>query len=333
MSVEKIIADWKKGKFKPVYLFHGEESYFIDQLIDFAENNIIKPEEADFNKTIFYGKDTDWVPVVTACRRHPMFADKQLVMIKEAQSMNSIEKLETYLESPLASTILIIAHKGKTIDKRTKLFKLLDKNGEIFISTKIQDYKIHDWISEYVSSVGMKISSKSVSLLQENIGNDLGRIVTEIEKLKINLGDKKTIDEDVIEKYIGISKEYNIFELQAAIATKNLSAAIKIINYFERNPKSAPIQMALPALYTFISKVYAVYGLSNKSEFALKPLFYNNSFAVAQATTIMNNYGYSGIEKLILLLHHYNMKSLGVGDSATEDAALMKEMVAKMVVG
>ena len=333
MTADKIIEDWKKRKYSRVYLLHGEEGYFIDKLLDFAENNIINEQESDFNKTIFYGKDADWVAVTNTCRRYPMFADKQLVIIKEAQFMSSLEKLETYLNDSLSSTILLISHKGKTIDKRTKFYKSIEKMGEVFLSSKIPDYKIHEWIADYVTSVGLKISAKSITLLQDNIGNDLSRIVSEIEKLKINLGNKKTIDEDVIEKYIGISKEFNIFELQAAIATKNLPAAIKIINYFNSNPKSAPIQMALPALYTFISKVYAIYGMANKSEFALKPLFYHNSHAVAQATTMMNNYGYNGIEKLILLLNHYNLKSLGVGDSGTDDAALMKEMVAKMMVG
>jgi len=332
MSADKLIASWKKNSFKPVYLLHGEEDYFIDELMDYAEHQILTESEASFNLTVFYGKDADWAAVVTACRRYPMFAEKQVVLLKEAQMLNGIDKLEAYLENPLSSTIFIIGYKGKKLDGRMKISGLINKKGEIFESKKIAEYNLHDWINEQVKLKGFKISAKSVSLLQESIGNDLSRIVNEIDKLAINISGKNSIDEDDIEKYIGISKEYNVFELQAAIANKDLSTAIKIVNYFEHNPKAVPIQMALGALYAFFSKIYSAYGLSNTSEATLKPLFYFNPNAVKQAQTMMKNYGYAGTEKIILLLHHYNMKSVGVGDSGTESASLLKEMVVKIIV-
>jgi len=167
--------------------------------------------------------------------------------------------------------------------------------------------------------------------LEEHIGNDLSRINNEIEKLTINLGKKKTIDDDDIEKYIGISKEYNIFELLGAITKKDLEKALRITNYFKSNPKAAPIQMSLPALYSQFSRVYAVYGLSDKSEAALKPYFYYNPASLAQAQDMMKNYGYEGVEKLLLLLHQYNLKSVGVGDGGTPVSELFKEMVVKMM--
>jgi DNA polymerase-3 subunit delta len=333
MSVDKIINAWKKKDFKPIYLLEGEEAYFIDQIMHFAENQILTESEASFNKTVFYGKDAEWTNVINTCKRYPMFADKQVVLLKEAQHMNSFEKLEPYIESPLSSTIFVIGFKGKTVDKRTKIYKAIAKNGEIFSSSKIQDYKIQEWISNFVHSKGLTISPKSLSLLQEHVGNDLSRIASEIEKLSINLNSKKSIDEDDIEKYIGISKEYNIFELQAAIVNKNLPAAIKIINYFEHNPKAVPIQLALPALYAFFSKVYAAFGMSVRNEWSMKPLFYNNPIAVKQANVMIESYGFSGVERLILLLNHYNLKGVGVGNSGTDDASLMKEMVAKMIIG
>ncbi|MBL7703782.1 MAG: DNA polymerase III subunit delta [Ferruginibacter sp.] len=331
MSAEKIIGEWKKKVFKNIYWLEGEEDYYIDMIVDYAEHKILDEAEAGFNLTVFYGRDADWAAVVNACKRYPMFTDKQVVLLKEAQQMKDIDKLESYVENPLSSTIFVVAHKAKTLDKRGKLYKALKKSAEIFTSEKVKDYKLQEWIGEYVRSQGYKINAKAISLLDEHLGNDLNRIVNEIEKLALNLKGKKEITEDDIEKYIGISKEYNVFELQAAIAKKDLAKAIKIIQYFEGNPKAGPIQMVLPALYANFSKVYTVFGMQDKSEAALKPHFYFNSSAVKNALETINNYGYDGIERILLLLHHYNLKGVGIGDTGTSDASLMKEMVVKMV--
>ena len=246
--------------------------------------------------------------------------------------MKDIEKLESYVASPLASTIFIVAYKGKILDKRTKLSKTVLASAEVFNSEKIKEYKIQEWIGELVKSKGYSIKPKCIALLEEHIGNDLSRIANEIDKLSLNLAGKKLIEEDDIEKYIGISKEYNVFELQDAIASKDLVKALKIIQYFESNPKAVPIQMALPALYAFISKVYGAFGLKDHSDTALKPLFYFNVSALQQGKLMMKNYGFPGIERLILLLNHYNLRSIGVGDSGSSGPMLMKEMVAKMMI-
>ncbi len=332
MSAEKILTGWKQKKFKPVYWLQGEEDYYIDQLVTYAEHEILPESEAGFNLTVFYGRDADWAAVMNACKRYPMFAEKQVVLLKEAQHMKDIDKLEAYVAAPLGSTIFIVAYKGKTLDKRTKLSKLLATHAELFNSEKIRDYKMQEWIGELVKSKGYSITSKCIAMLEEHIGNDLSRIANEIDKLSLNLTDKKTIEEDDIEKYIGISKEYNVFELQEAITRKDLVKALKIINYFDSNPKAVPIQQALPALYTFISKVYTAFGMSDQSDNALKPLFYFNVQALQQGKLMMKNYGYTGVEKLLLLLHHYNLRSIGIGDSGSSGPMLMKEMVAKMVI-
>lgn len=331
MSAEKIISDWKKKNFKPLYWLEGEEDYYIDQVMEYAEHKILNESEAGFNLTVFYGKDADWTAVLNACRRYPMFAERQVVLLKEAQQMRDIDKLESYFENPLASTIFVAGYKGKTYDKRTKLYKALKASAEIFVSEKIRDYKLAEWIAEYLQSKGYTINAKAVSLLDEHIGNDLSRIVNEIGKLDLNLKGKKTITEDDIERYIGISKEYNVFELQAAIAKKDLAKAMTIIAYFEANPKAGPIQMVLPALYASFSKIYTVFGMPDKSESALRPHFYNNTVAVRNALETIKVYKYEGIERILLLLHHYNLKGVGVGDSGTPDASLMREMVVKMV--
>ncbi|HNN71861.1 MAG TPA: DNA polymerase III subunit delta [Ferruginibacter sp.] len=331
MSAEKIISEWKKKKFKPVYWLEGEEDYYIDRVVDHAEHHILDESQAGFNLTVFYGRDADWASVVNACRRYPMFAEFQVVLLKEAQQMKDIDKLEGYIENPLPSTLFVVAYKGKSYDKRTKLYKLLKSNAEIFSSEKIRDYKLAEWIGELLQAKGFKMNSKAISLVEEHIGNDLSRIANEIDKLALNLKGRKEITEDDIEQYIGISKEYNVFELQAAIAKKDLARAITIIQYFEGNPKAGPIQMVLPALYASFSKVYTVFGMNDRSEAALKPHFYFNAVAVKNALETINNYGYEGIERILLLLHQYNLKGVGIDNAGTSDASLMKEMVVKMI--
>ncbi len=332
MSAEKILTGWKQKKYKPVYWLHGEEEYYIDQLVNYAEHELLPESEAGFNLTVFYGRDADWTMVINACKRYPMFAEKQVVLIKEAQHMKDIEKLESYIASPLDSTIFVVAYKGKLLDKRTKLSKTISASAEVFVSEKIREYKIQEWIAELVKSKGYSINAKCIALLEEHIGNDLSRIANELDKLSLNLAGKKVIEEDDIEKYIGISKEYNVFELQDAIARKDLVKALKIIQYFESNPKAVPIQMALPALYAFISKVYGAFGMKDQSDNGLKPVFYFNVSALQQGKLMMKNYGFPGVERLILLLNHYNLRSIGVGDSGTPGPMLMKEMVAKMMM-
>lgn len=331
MSAEKILNDWKKKLYKPVYWLEGEEDYYIDQVIQFAEHSILPESEASFNLSVFYGKDAVWSDVVNACMRYPMFADKQVVLLKEAQQMKDVDKLESYVENPLSSTIFVIGYKEKTLDKRTKFYKTIQKNGEILSTKKIRDYELGPWITEYIRSKEFTMSPKAIMLLAEHIGADLSRIVNEIEKITVNLGQRKNITEDDIEKYVGVSKEYNAFELQNAVGKKDLAKAIRIIQFYEANPKAAPIQLILPSLYGFFSKLYVFFGMADKSENALRPLFYNNPFAVKEAMAAAKLYSYAGVEQALLLLHEYNLKSVGVNDSGTSDASLLKELVVKMM--
>ena len=331
MSAEKILGDWKNKLYKSLYWLEGEEDYYINLVMHYAEHKILPESEASFNLTVFYGKDANWSDIVNACMRYPMFAEKQVVLLKEAQHMRDIEKLEQYVNNPLASTIFVVSHKEKTLDKRKALYKAIKKNGEIFTSEKIRDYKLVDWVNSYMQAQQLTINAKATVLLTEHLGNDLSRIVNEIEKVAVNLGQRKNITEDDIEKYIGVSKEYNAFELQDAICKKDLVKAIRIINYFEGNPKAGPIQAVLPAIYNHFSKLYAIFGIADKSENAIKPMFYNNSFAARDAITTIKKYSYEGVERVLLLLHEYNLKSVGINDTGTPDASLMREMVAKMM--
>jgi len=333
MSALTILSDWKKNIFKPLYWLEGEEEFYIDEVMEFAEKKILTPGDAEFNLSIFYGKDANWVDVLNACRRYPMFAERQVVLLKEAQQMKDVDKLEGYVEKPLASTVLVVSYKGKTLDGRSRISKLVKKHGEVFLSKKIYDNQLPSWTSGYLQSKGYQITPRALTLLVDHIGNDLNRISNEIEKLSINLVNEKNITEDDIEKYIGVSKEYNIFELQHAISKKDLSKGIRIIQYFEANPKSAPIQLVLPSLYNYFAKILIVYQMNDKSEKALRPLFYNNPFLVQQAIDTLLNYSFADAEQAIMLLHEYNLRGVGIKNSGTSGASLMKELVYKIIKG
>ena len=331
MSVEKIISDWKKKLFKPVYWLEGEEEYFIDKIVHYAEHNILTEAEAGFNLTVFYGKDADWTQVINACKRYPMFAERQVVLLKEAQQMRDIDKLESYIAQPLSSTIFVVSFKEKKVDGRTQLAKLLKTKAELFSTKKMYDNQLPEWTIEMVKGKGYTISQKAVLLLVDHIGNDLSRIDKEVDKMLVNLGTRTNITEDDIEKYVGVSKEYNPFELQSAMAAKDLPKAMRIIQYFEANPKAAPIQLVLPTLYNLFSKTYMIFGQSSKDDKTVAANIGVNAWFVKDYLLVARNYGYNGVEKALLLLHHYNLRSVGVNDTGSSDASLLKEMVAKMV--
>lgn len=332
MSAEKIIADWKKGVFKPIYWLEGEESFFIDKVVNYAEHHILSESESGFNLSVFYGKDAEWAAVVNACMRYPMFAERQVVLLKEAQQMRDIEKLEGYIENPLSSTIFVVSYKEKKVDGRSKLSKLLKQQAEVLTTKKMYDNQLPEWADQMVQHHGLSISPKALHLLVDHIGNDLSRIQNEIEKLAVNLGARKNITEDDIENYIGVSKEFNVFELQTAIAQKDLPKAIRIIHYFEANPKAGPIQMILPALYNFFSKVYMIFSVPSPDEKSVASAIGVNPYFVRDYLGAARKYDYSGVEKILLLLHQYNLRSVGVHNGGGTDAGLLKEMTVKMML-
>ncbi len=331
MSLEKILGDLKKGLFKPIYWLEGEEEYFIDKLVNYAETSILPEAEASFNLTIFYGKDAAWSDIVNACMRYPMFADRQVVILKEAQQMKDIDKLEPYISKPLPSTVFVVAHKEKKIDGRSKLAKLLKEKHELFTTKKLYDNQLPDWTTEMVRGKGYTIQPKAALLLIDHIGNDLSRLENEIEKMTINLGSKKTITEDDIEKFVGISKEYNAFELNNAIARKDLSKAMRIIQYFEHNPKAGPIQLILPTIYGLFSKVYMIFGQNSPDEKSIAAAIGVQPFFVKDYITAARGYGYEGTERALMLLHHYNLRAIGIHEAGASHASLLKEMIGKMM--
>ncbi|HJV19956.1 MAG TPA: DNA polymerase III subunit delta [Sediminibacterium sp.] len=333
MSAEKILREWKIGAYKPVYWLEGDEPYFIDVLVDYAEKNIISEAEAGFNLSVFYGRDADWTAVVNACRRYPMFAERQVVLLKEAQHMKEVEKLESYIDHPLGSTVFVVSYKDKKVDGRSKLAKTLKQKekAEVLTTKKLYDNQLPEWAGNIIKEKGLQINPKALHMLVDHIGNDLSRIENEVEKLTLNLAGKKSISEDDIERYIGVSKEFNVFELQAAIAQKDLSRSIRIIQYFEANPKAGPIQLILPSVYNFFSKLYILKSLPNPDERSAAAALGVNPYFVKDYLSAARKYDYAGVEKVLLLLHEYNLRSVGVHDGGTSDAGLLKELVVKIM--
>lgn len=330
----KILSSWEKQSFEPVYWFQGEEDYDIDVLVQYAEKNILSESESTFNLSVFYGKDAQWQDILNACRTLPMMGKYQVVILKEAQQMKDkdLESLEPLIAKPVPSTIFIVAYKGKSLDKRKSFTKTVAKHAVVMETVKLRDEKVVPWIIEFIEAKGFKIQPKSAALIAEHIGNDLSRITNEIEKLLINLKNRKKITDEDIETYIGISKEYNVFALQAAIAQKNLPQALTIVKYFEGNPKAGPLQLILPTIYAHFSKIYVAHGLHDKSVNGLKAVFHNYYFA-NEASVTLRNYSFTDVERVILLLHQYNLKSIGVGDTGTSHTELLKEMIVKMIMG
>ena len=330
MDYQDIIKDWKNNKFRSLYWLEGEEDFFIDQVVNYAEHHLLSEADKGFNLTVLYGKETDWATVINACRRYPMFAERQVVILKEAQAMRDLLKLEPYIDKPLDSTVFVVAHKQGKIDGRSKMAKLIKDRGVMLSTKKLYDNQLPSWAETYVRTQGLAISEKACILLADHIGNDLSRIANEIDKLLVNLPEGKKIDESDIEKYEGISKENNVFELQNAIRQMDMVNVMRIVKYFTANPKAAPIQMLIPALYNYFSKMNLLFGIKG-GEKEMAAALGVHPFFLKDYTAAARKFGPEGTERAILLLHQYNLRSIGIGDSGNEDGELLKELVYRIM--
>ncbi|SDD69624.1 DNA polymerase III, delta subunit [Mucilaginibacter pineti] len=339
MAAPDIIKDLKNKKYKPLYLLHGEEPYFIDLVSNYIEHNLLSDAEKGFNQTVVYGKDTEIMAVLNAAKRYPMMSDYQVVMVKEAQDMKwgkdddnkkSIDPLLSYLENPLPSTILVFCYKYGKFDKRKKTYKAIDKNGLIFESAPLYDSKVPAWIEGYISDKGYKINGQASAMLSEYLGNDLSKIANELEKLMLNVAAGQEITLKHIHDNIGISKEYNVFELQAALGKKDAYKVNQIINYFEANPKANPIVLVLGNLNNFFSKVLAYHYVKDKSQQNLARELGVNPYFVKDYELAGRSYNYPKTMQIISYLREYDLKSKGV-DSNAPHGELMKELMFKIL--
>src|SRR5450759_365279 len=332
VTYEEIISDLKNRIFKPVYFLAGEEPYYIDLIINYIEDKVLPEVEKAFNQIILYGDDTNIAAIIDTARRFPMMASHQVVIIKEAQSMKNLEDLVIYLEKPLLSTILVFSYKYKTIDKRTKLYKTLESHAVYFESARIRDYLIPGWIERYLMTKGIKTDPSASAMLTEFLGTDLHKIVNELDKLIITLpAGKPVITTSLIEKNIGISKDYNNFELQKAIGEKNILKSNMIIQYFAHNPKDNPITFSIASLFGFFSKLLTYHYLTDKSKNNVAAVLKVNPFFVKDYETSAMKYNVSKAVQIISLLRTYDMKSKGYGDPGTEPGDLLKEMVYRIL--
>jgi len=332
MSFEQIKKDILSRQFKPVYLLMGEESYYIDELTDLFIEKVLPEEERDFNQTILYGKDTDVASVITLCRGFPMMSEYQLVVVKEAQAMNKLEQLELYVSNPLASTILVLNYKGGTLDKRKKLYAEINKHGQIFQSDKIPEYKIPAFINSYVQMKGLNIDQKSAQMLTDFLGNDLSKITNEIDKLLISfVPGQRQITAELIELNIGISKDFNNFELLKAVVDKNIFKVNQIADYFEKNPKNNPMIMTLAILFNFFSNLMICYWAKDKSDKGIAAeLGFRSPYQARDYVQGIRNYNAFKCMEIISLLRTYDAKSKGVDNVSTPDGELLKELLYKI---
>lgn len=349
MDFNKIISDLKNKVYHPVYFLMGEEPYFIDAISDQVEKGVLDEMEKEFNQTILYGRDVDSAAIVAAAKRFPMMANHQVVIVKEAQSVRDLVGREkageegeakssksksafaAYLENPLKSTILVICYKYKTIDKRTSLAKVLAKNAVLFESKKLYDNQVPDWIIAYLKQRKYTVSPKAAMLLTEYLGNDLGRITNELDKLMITIPAGSEITAEHVQQNIGISKDYNTFELQNALGTKNVLKANRIVNYFGANPKDNPLVLTIVNLYGYFSKLLVYHSLADKSKNTAAAAMGVHPFFVGDYERAARNYSTGKLKAIFGWLREYDLKSKGFDNASVTEGELLKELVFKIL--
>ena len=331
MDNKLLLKEIRNKKFEKIYFLHGEEPYFIDVLTKAIQDNALEESERDFNQSILYGKDAEVLSLISELKSYPMMAERRLVILKEAQYFKAIEQLESYLENPANSTIFVICYKYKTFDARKKILKNALKNGVVFKSEKVKEYQLAEWIQQYIKTTGYELTSKACMLLIESLGNDLGRIVKELEKLAVLIEKGTIINENHIEENIGISKDYNVFELTNAVANKDNLKALKIVDYFDHNPKAADLVFVISNLFKFFSQIMRIHFLPNKSREAVAQALGVHPFVAGELTNAKNKYDPRKIAANIALIHEYDLKSKGVGNTSTTQGELMREMVYQLI--
>ena len=331
MDHKLLLKEIRNKKFEKTYFLHGEEPYFIDVLTKAIQDNALEESERDFNQSILYGKDAEVLSLISELKSYPMMAERRLVILKEAQYFKAIEQLESYLENPVTSTIFVICYKYKTFDARKKTLKNALKNGVVFKSEKVKEYQLAEWIQQYIKTTGYEMTSKACMLMVESLGNDLGRIVKELEKLAVLIEKGTTINDKHIEENIGISKDYNVFELTNAVANKDNLKALKIVDYFEHNPKAADLVFVISNLFKFFSQIMRIHFLPNKSREAVAKALGVHPFVAGELTNAKNKYDPRKIAANIALIHEYDLKSKGVGNTSATQGELMREMVYQLI--
>lgn len=329
MTVETIIQDIHNNKVEPLYVLHGDEPFFMDQLVHVLENDVLDEAAKGFDFQVLYGKDVSAQQLVDGLRAFPFMSPKQMVILKEAQAFQKLEALIPYFEQPSPTTIFVVVHSNKSIDKRSSFYKIAQKSAVCFESTKVKDYKLQEWIRSYIRAKNLTVTDAAVALIDDHIGNDLKRITKAIDQILVN-SDNTHIDEDLVEKYVGISKEFNGFELANAILKRDLPKALRIIHYFEQSKSSGLIpQIAL--LYGTFTKLSLIQANSSKSDSELAKLSGVMPFLIREYKGSLSHYDAKRIENGFFTLYQYDLKSKGILAGIGNEYDLMKEMLFKLL--
>ena len=333
ITCDDVLKELRAKQYRPIYYLMGEESYYIDVIANYMAEHILSDSEKEFNLTIVYGADTDIVSIINAAKRYPMMAEHQVIIVKEAQNIRNMDELFYYLQKPQSSTILVICHKHGVIDRRKKLATEIEKKGILFESKKVKESQLSAFISAYMKRKGINIEPKASVMLADFVGTDLSRLSGELDKLALILPKNQTcITPELIEHNIGISKDYNNFELRSALVEKDVLKANKIIKYFEENPKTNPIQMTLSLLFGFFSNLMLAYYAPEKTEQGIAAfLGLKSSWQSREYMNTMRRY--SGIKTMEIIgeIRYADALSKGVGNSSLSNAEILKELIFKIL--
>ncbi len=327
-EVVKIVNDIKAGNIKPIYFLMGEEPYYIDKLSDFIEENVLTEDEKGFNQTVMYGRDVSMEEIISAAKRYPMMAERQVIIVKEAQDLSRyMDKFEAYAEQPTPTTVLVFGYKYKTLDKRKKVTKLIEKNGLVFESKKLYENQVGDWIKRVLQGKNYGIEPKANAMLVEFLGTDLSKINNELEKLQIVLPKGTTINAQHIEENIGFSKDFNVFELRKAIGEKNQLKAYQIAKYFADNPKENPMIFIIPQVFSFFVSLLQYHGLKDRNPKNVAAVLKVNPYFLKDYDVALRNYPMKKVSSIVAKLRNIDVKSKGVGANALPMHDLLKEML------
>ena len=330
-EIGKIINDIKAGNTKPIYFLMGDEPYYIDKLTDYIEKNLLSEDEKGFNQMVLYGRDVSIEDIISSAKRYPMMADRQVVIVKEAQDLSkTIDALEKYAENPQPSTVLVMAYKYKTLDKRKKLPKLIEKCGILFESKKLYDNQVGTWISKVLQPKGYHIEPKATAMLVEFLGTDLSRINNELEKLQIILPRGTTFTPTHIEENIGFSKDFNVFEFRKAIGERNQLQAYRIADHFAQNKKEYPMVLTTGLVFSFFSSLLQYHGLKDKSPANVAKVLKVNPYFLKDYDIALKNFPMKKVSAIVSTLRDIDVKSKGVGANQLHESDLLKEMLAKI---
>ena len=331
-SYEQILTDLRKKAYQPVYFLMGEEPYYIDYISDFIQNNVLSETEKEFDQTILYGKDVDINTVINAAKRYPMMSPYQVLIVKEAQLIKDWDNMVHYLSNPSKSTILVFCYKYSTPDKRKKWYQEVTKIATVYESVKLRDYEIGAWITKYCKSKNVAIDDKAVAMLSDFLGTDLSKLVNELEKLVLTKpADTQRITPDLVEKNIGISKDYNVFELQAALINRDVLKANRIIQYFSENKKANPMVLVLAQLFKFFSELMLYHYLPDKSQGAVASELKINPYFVKDYQKASQVYGAWKTMNIISYIRETDARYKGIDNPSTDEADLLVELIFKIL--